>query len=78
MRKREEKIDNRQTMRLIDNNIKATGMFNDARKEWRLISTATSTYDGLKFHFTNNDEDHTKNDTTASSAGYTNQVQEIV
>ena len=65
-------------MSFTKNNTKAKGMFKDASKEWRPNSTATSTYDDFKIRFTKHDEYYTKKDTTASSAGYANQVKYIL
>ena len=59
-------------------NKEATGMLKDGSKEWRTNSTDTSTYDDFKIRFTEHDKYHTKKDTTASSAGYANQVKYIL
>ena len=63
-----ETIDDTQLLRLCYDNVNKTGLFNDALKIWR--DKPVKTYVLFTAYMTREHEDHIKNQTTSSGAGY--------
>ncbi len=74
-----EAVPDSQLMRLAYDNIKATGLFNEACRDWRKKPAADKDYENLIEHFTECDTDRRQNEATTGSEGYSaNAVREVV